>query len=167
MSPTFKTVIKGLSNVFYDDSSTYNFDVLNESLFLEDTFIALSRLMDDAFDDYLFFILSSHDEHVMPSSISYSTNRKKVLIFILSLVNTVQIAYYFLLGYYFSGLNLLKLLNVSSFSKFEKAMYFRYKYKKKKGFFLGFSQSFKFLMDKLTLFKSDNEVQTVNIKKKE
>lgn len=82
MSPTFKTVIKGLSNVFYDDSSTYNFDVLNESLFLEDTFIALSRLMDDAFDDYLFFILSSHDAHVMPLSISYRTNKKKVLIFI-------------------------------------------------------------------------------------
>lgn len=82
MNPTFKTIINGLTNVLYDDSSTYTFDVLNESLFLEETFTMLSQLMKDEFEDYLFFILSSHDPKVMPSSISFATKKKKILIFI-------------------------------------------------------------------------------------
>lgn len=82
MNPTFKTIINGLTNVLYDNSSTYTFDILNESLFLEETFTMLSQLMKNEFEDYLFFILSSHDPSVIPSSITYKTKKKKILIFI-------------------------------------------------------------------------------------
>lgn len=75
-------IIKGLTNVIYDDASTYTFDVLNESLFLEETFTSLSQLMKDEFEDYLFFILSTHDSSIVPSSIKHETKKKKILIFI-------------------------------------------------------------------------------------
>lgn len=75
-------IIKEFTNVIYDDASSYTFDALNESLFLEETFTSLSQLMKDEFEDYLFFILSSHDSAIIPSSINYQTKKKKILIFI-------------------------------------------------------------------------------------
>ena len=75
-------IIKALTNVLYDDASEYTFDVLNESLFLEKTLTSLAHLMKGEFEDFLFFILSSHNPNVKPSSINYESSKKKILIFI-------------------------------------------------------------------------------------
>ena len=98
-----------------------------------------------------------------PSLLFNKIKKKKAFIFILSLINIVQIACCFFFGYYFSGFNLIKSSDFTPYSNLELAMHFRYKFKKKKGFFLEFLRSFKYLMENLILFKLNYEIRTVNI----
>jgi hypothetical protein len=68
-------------NVFLDGASGYEWAELNESVFLERVFAELEHLMGEAFFDYAFFILSSHDSEVRPASLAHPAPRK-VLVFI-------------------------------------------------------------------------------------
>jgi len=77
-----KKIIKGLHNVLFDESSDNKLECLNETVFIKNVFLSLSKIMKEEFNDYLFFILSSHDANVIPSSASYKSKKKKVLIFI-------------------------------------------------------------------------------------
>lgn len=67
--------------IFYDSASAYTWSELNESTFLIRMFSELKRLMADTFLDYKFYILSSHNMHAQPESIS-DPSPNKVLIFI-------------------------------------------------------------------------------------
>jgi hypothetical protein len=68
-------------NVFYDSASAYDWGDLNETAFLERVIAELKTMMGDAFLEYAFFILSSHDGNVQPESVSDPSPRK-VLIFV-------------------------------------------------------------------------------------
>lgn len=68
-------------NVFYDSASAYRWGDLNETAFLERVMAELKALMGDAYLEYAFFILSSHDPNVRPESVSDPSPRK-VLIFV-------------------------------------------------------------------------------------
>ncbi|GGW50560.1 hypothetical protein [Arenibacter certesii] len=75
-----KKIINGFNNVLFDDSSEYKFDQLHETKFLSEVFTSLSQLMKDEFNDYLFFILSSHDRNIIPSSAKFKTEKQKIII---------------------------------------------------------------------------------------
>ncbi len=74
-------IIRGLSNVLFDESSDNKLDSLNETIFIKNVLLSLSKIMKEEFDEYVFFILSSHDANVIPSSVNYESTKKKVLIF--------------------------------------------------------------------------------------
>lgn len=69
------------TNVFFDKASDYNWESLNESIFLDIFFNSLHNLMGDAFLNYQYYILSSHDKNVVPHS-SQLNIKNKILIFI-------------------------------------------------------------------------------------
>jgi len=88
-----------LENVFYE-SPFYPFDDLNEAIFIKMIFSSLNQLMKAEFMEYEFYILSSGwEQDKLPESVSYMTNKKKVLIYISD--NSGNVPYY-LSPYYFA-----------------------------------------------------------------
>lgn len=75
------TPILGLPNVMYDGASAYPWRSLNETAFLEAVFREVAVQLKGAFAQHDFFIVSSHDPHVMPESARLPGNRK-TLVFI-------------------------------------------------------------------------------------
>lgn len=72
----------GLSNVFYELSSEYEFSELNESLYVEKIIKNLIVLMGDEFDEYEFIIFSNHRLDLLPKTRNYITTKRKVLIYL-------------------------------------------------------------------------------------
>src|SRR5690606_16881299 len=69
-------------NIHYDKNSRYKFDELNESLFIKRLIQNLSEVMGGNFFQYEFFIFSQHGNQILPDSIDFISENKKVLIFI-------------------------------------------------------------------------------------
>lgn len=69
-------------NVHYDKNSCYEFEDLNESLFIAKVIDQLHLVMGPDFFQYVFVIFSQIGDSVYPASIDLKSERKKVLIFI-------------------------------------------------------------------------------------
>ena len=72
----------GLSNVFYEKNSDYQFVELNESLYLENIFENLQTLMGQEFNTCDFFIFSNHKLDRLPKSMHFKTAKRKVLLYL-------------------------------------------------------------------------------------
>jgi hypothetical protein len=68
-------------NVILDDASAYAWSDLNETVFLTKFFEHLKSEMGERFEQYNFYIVSSHKPGAVPHSVS-SDHRRKVLFFI-------------------------------------------------------------------------------------
>ncbi len=77
-----KKIFNEFNNVFFDESSSYKFEQLSETIFIKEIITSLSKIMKDGFNEYLFIILSSHNPDIIPLSINYQSKQKKILIFI-------------------------------------------------------------------------------------
>ena len=68
-------------NVFLDRASAYQWSELNETVFLERFFRCLAQCMGERFQEYTYYVLSSHHPDVIPQSAAFAGPRK-VLFFI-------------------------------------------------------------------------------------
>jgi hypothetical protein len=69
------------NNIFFDENSEFSYENLNESLFIEILFKNLTEIMQEEFSQYDFFVFSNHKSDKLPQSISYQSERKKVLLY--------------------------------------------------------------------------------------
>lgn len=65
------------SNVFYDSKSDYDYDQLNETIYLEEIFNTLEKVWPDYYE-YEFHIISTHDISKIPTG-SFSNHPRKIL----------------------------------------------------------------------------------------
>ncbi|WP_162417073.1 glycosyltransferase family 47 protein [Cyclobacterium roseum] len=70
-----------LSNVHYESNSDYQFDELNEELFISRIFEELQMIMKDDFFNYVFFIFSNHKLNSIPDSVNVKSDKKKILFY--------------------------------------------------------------------------------------
>lgn len=72
----------GYQNVFYDDNSDYEFDFLNESLFVQKVIENLHTIWKDDFNNIDLYVYSAHKIKKPPKSKSSLSERKKILIYL-------------------------------------------------------------------------------------
>ncbi|WP_209329556.1 hypothetical protein [Lunatimonas salinarum] len=70
-----------IENVFFDPNSSYEFEELNESLYIHNLVLELEKEMGQRFGDFDFHIFSEHKTGKLPVSKDNKSGRKKVLLY--------------------------------------------------------------------------------------
>src|SRR5690606_24907577 len=75
-------MLLGRENIHYDTNSSFTFDQLNESHFIEKLFDNLIPILGDSFEEYEFWIFSNpYPKRISPESADSPSDRKKVLLY--------------------------------------------------------------------------------------
>ena len=82
MVATAAASIKKFQNIMMDRHSAYSFEELNETVFLTKFFEHLREILKGSFEDYEFYLYANIDSSIVPDSLSFKTEKKKVLIFL-------------------------------------------------------------------------------------
>lgn len=82
MQTTISSAITGYRNIEIDSNSAYSFEELNEIKFLNKFFQHLQGLFGPKFKEYTFYIYANIDSNIVPNSLSFKSNKKKVLIYL-------------------------------------------------------------------------------------
>lgn len=72
------TIINGYSNVFFDDSSDYDFSEVNERKYVLKFITLLKTEFNEKFEQFQFYFLFSHNNKILPNSAKIK-NDKKIL----------------------------------------------------------------------------------------
>ncbi|WP_114749646.1 hypothetical protein [Pleomorphovibrio marinus] len=72
----------GFPNLNFDVHSEYQFELMNETFFIQGIFQKLKDDWFEEFKDLEFYIYSSHKKHTTPASINRISTKKKILIYL-------------------------------------------------------------------------------------